>query len=182
MKTPVSVRASLLGFAVMLLAALPATAQETGRVTGVVTSTGTGRVIDGAQVYIEGTRIGALSTAEGRYLLLNVPVGEHTVRVDMLGFRAATQQITVSAGGTISADFSLSESAVAIDEIVVTGTAAQVRAREVGNSIEALTSREFENLPVINTAEVLQGRAAGVTVMGGSGQPGTGSTSSSSSP
>jgi TonB-linked SusC/RagA family outer membrane protein len=176
MKTPASVRAFVFGLAVALLfTALPATAQETGRVTGLVTSS-SGRVIDGAQVYIEGTRIGALSTNEGRFLLLNVPPGDHVLRVDMIGFRTSEQTITVAAGGTATADFVLSETAVAIDEIVVTGTAAAVRAKEVGNSLEAITSAEFENLPVTNPEDILQGRAPGVTVMNGNGQPGSGGT------
>jgi TonB-linked SusC/RagA family outer membrane protein len=46
----------------------------------------------------------------------------------------------------------------------------------VGNSLETINREVFENLPVVNPEEILQGRAAGVTVMGGSGQPGTGNT------
>lgn len=175
MRPTATARASLLGLGMLLLAALPVASQETGRITGMVTAS-TGRAVDGAQVYIEGSRIGALSTQEGRYLLLNVPPGSYTLKVDMLGFRTATQTVTVAAGETATADFTLSETAVAIDEIVVTGTAADIRAKEVGNSLEAITSQDFENLPVANPEDILQGRAAGVTVMTGGGQPGSGGT------
>ena len=151
-------------------------AQETGRITGTVTAAATMRPLDGAQVSIEGTGMGALANAQGRYLILNVPAGQHTVRVTMLGFGTTTQTVTVPAGQTVEASFSLSETALALDEIVVTGTAAEVRAKEVGNSLDAVTSREIENLPVTNTQDILGGRAPGVTVMSNSGQPGAGGT------
>ena len=163
MRSKATVRTLLLGLGMLVFTALPAQSQETGRVTGLVTAED-GRVLEGAQVFIEGTRIGALSTLQGRYLLINVPVGEHVVRVDMLGFRSAEATITVAAGGTAQADFTLSETAVLLDEIVVTGIAADVRAKEVGNSIEAVTRADFENKPVFNPEEILQGRAPGVTV------------------
>ena len=75
-----------------------------------------------------------------------------------------------------TADFSLNETALALDEIVVTGTAAAVRAKEVGNSLDAITSRELQNIPVRNSEDILAGRAPGVTVMTNSGQPGAGAT------
>ena len=154
----------------------PAAAQETGRITGTVTSAQNMRPLDGAQVSIEGTGMGGLANAQGRYLLLNVPVGTHTVRVTMIGFGTSRQQVTVTAGEVATLDFALTETALALDEIVVTGTAAEVRAKEVGNSIDAVTSREIENIPLRNSEDILAGRAPGVTVMTNSGQPGAGAT------
>ena len=154
----------------------PLSAQETGRITGQVTSAQNMRPLDGAQVSIEGTGMGGLANAQGRYLLLNVPAGTYTVRVTMIGFGSARQQVTVAAGQVATVDFSLTETALALDEIVVTGTAAEVRAKEVGNSLDAVTSREIENIPLRNSEDILAGRAPGVTVMTNSGQPGAGGT------
>ena len=151
-------------------------AQETGRITGTVTAAATMRPLDGAQVSIEGTGMGALANAQGRYLILNVPAGQHDVRVTMLGYGTATQTVTVAPGGTVEASFQLRETALALDEIVVTGTAAEVRAKEVGNSLDAVTSREIENIPVNNPQDILAGRAPGVTIMTNSGQAGAGGT------
>ena len=154
-----------------------ASAQETGRITGQVTSAQNMRPLDGAQVSIEGTGIGGLANAQGRFLLLNVPAGSYSVRVTMIGYGTARQQVSVSAGQVANADFQLTETALALDEIVVTGTAAEVRAKEVGNSLDAVTSREIQNIPVLrNSEDILAGRAPGVTVMTNSGQPGSGAT------
>ncbi len=149
-------------------------AQETGRITGRVTAAATMQPLSGAQVFVSGLRLGALSTDDGRYVILNVPVGTHTLRVDIIGYGSNEQTVTVTAGGTVTADFSLAQTAVALEEIVVTGTAAEVRAREVGNALDAITSRSIENLPVTNPENILGGRIPGVTVIPPGGQPGTG--------
>jgi TonB-linked SusC/RagA family outer membrane protein len=154
----------------------PVSAQETGRITGQVTASQTMRPLDGAQISVEGTGIGGLANAQGRFLLLNVPVGTYSVRVTMIGYGTVRQQVTVTAGQVSNVDFQIAETALALDEIVVTGTAAEVRAKEVGNSLDAITSREIENIPLRNSEDILAGRAPGVTVMTNSGQPGAGGT------
>ena len=160
----------------LVTAAAPAAAQETGRVTGVVRAAETQRPLSGAQVYIQGTRIGALTSAEGRYLITNVPVGTHEVRVTLLGYSESATTVSVGAGQTATADFTVTETAVSLEGIVVTGTAAEVRAREVGNALDAVTSREFQNIPVTNPENILAGRIPGLTVLQGNGQPGAGTT------
>lgn len=151
-------------------------AQETGRIVGRVTAAATMRPVSGAQVFVANLRIGALTNEDGRFLLLNVPTGTHPVRVEIIGYGQGTQQVTVTAGGTASVDFALDETAVSLDEIVVTGTAAEVRNREIGNALDAITSRQIENVPVTNPENILSGRIPGVTVFNASGAPGTGGT------
>ena len=116
---------SLLAFVALTAFGMPLDAQETGRITGTVVSAANMRPLDGAQVSIEGTGMGALANAQGRYLVLNVPAGTYTVRVTMIGFATTQQEVTVTAGGTATADFQLTETALALEELVVTGTAAE---------------------------------------------------------
>jgi len=175
MRSP-SVRSLLLLVGALLFIAAPLQAQDTGRITGTIVADGTNRPLSGAQVFLEGTRVGALANAAGRFLLLNVPAGTHTIRVDLIGFTQESQSVTVAAGGSATADFVLTETAISLDEIVVTGTAAEVRAKEIANSLDAVTSRDIEVQPVTSTENILGGRVPGVTVMGGGGQPGAGST------
>ena len=160
----------------LLAAAVPIQAQETGRITGMVRASETQRPLTGAQVFIQGTRIGALTNNEGRYLILDAPVGTHEVRVTIIGYSPGSMEVNITPGGTATADFSLGETAVALEGIVVTGTAAEVRAREVGNALDAVTSRELAGIPVTNPENILAGRVPGLTVLQGNGQPGAGST------
>jgi TonB-linked SusC/RagA family outer membrane protein len=136
----------------------------------------TQRPLVSAQVFVEGLRLGVLTDAQGRFTIPNVPPGTHNVRVETIGFAASTKSVTVAAGETATVDFSLTETAVALEELVVTGTAVEVRSREIGNSLDAVTSRELENVPVTNPENIIGGRIPGVTVIQGSGQPGAGGT------
>src|SRR5262245_16996524 len=92
--------------AALLLIAPGIQAQQ---ITGRVVDQGNGQPMAAVQISIAGTGIGALSQQTGRYLLLNVPVGTHTVTAQRIGFRTQTVSVTVGAGATVVQDFSLSE-------------------------------------------------------------------------
>ena len=150
-------------------------AQATGTVTGVVTSS-TGATIAGAQVSIPGTGLGALTNNVGRYVLLNVPAGETTVRAEFIGYGSQDQTVSVSAGGSVVVDFTLRSEAISLEGVVVTGTAGQARRKEVGNSIAQINTAQVENEPIQDVADLLQGRATGVQIFDNSGQAGAGAT------
>ena len=104
------------GTGALALAAAPALAQ-TGTVTGQVTNAA-GQPLPGAQVAVEGTTLGGLSTESGRYLLNNVPAGDQVITVVLLGYATTSQSVTIEAGGTAVRDFVLQLTALSMDEIV----------------------------------------------------------------
>ncbi len=158
----------------ILFAAAPASAQ-TGTVTGMVTDASSARPLDNAQVSIPGTGIGALSGTNGRFLLVNVPAGEHTIRVQLIGYGQQQQTISVAPGETATANFNLSRSAIELDEIVITGAGEATERRRLGNTVAALNVNDIENAPVVSAAEVLQARIPGVDVNTTGGHAGSGS-------
>jgi len=147
--------------------------RETATLRGQVTDRRTGRLLAGAQIQVEGSSLGTLTDGAGRYLLADVPAGEVTLRVRFLGFADATREVEVRSGEDQAVDFALAESALALDGIVVTGTAGQARQREVGNSIVQLDVSRLDE-PVGNVDQLLQGRAPSVTVNPGSSSFGAG--------
>ena len=70
------------------------------QITGRVVDQSSGQPMAAVQVSITGTGVGALSQATGRYLLLNVPVGTHTVTAQRIGYKTATASVTVTAGAS----------------------------------------------------------------------------------
>ena len=78
---------------IALFGATELAAQEGSRVQGQATNAVTGQPLAGAQVFIPGTGLGTLTNEEGRFLLLNVPAGERTVRLELIGYRAAEQVV-----------------------------------------------------------------------------------------
>jgi TonB-linked SusC/RagA family outer membrane protein len=151
-------------------------AQATGTVTGVVTNAVSGETIAGAQISIPGTTLGQLANNVGRFVILNVPAGTQTIRAEFIGFSTQTQEVNVPAGGNLVVNFELRSEAIALEGVVVTGTAGQARRREVGNSVAQINSAQVEAAPIVEAADMLMGRAPGVTVQLNSGMVGVGSS------
>jgi len=156
-----------------MIASAPGSAWAQGSLTGLVTDAASGRPLSSAQVFIDGTGLGGLTNASGRYLIVNVPAGQHTLRATLIGFNNVDQMVTVSDGQATSSDFAMSQAALALDGIVVTGTAGQARRREVGNQIAQVNIAEVPEA-VTGVGELLQTRVVGARIQFGSGNSGSG--------
>ena len=156
-----------------MLASAPGSAWAQGSLTGLVTDAASGRPLSSAQVFIDATGLGGLTNASGRYLIVNVPAGQHTLRATLIGFNNVDQMVTVSDGQATSSDFAMSQAALALDGIVVTGTAGQARRREVGNQIAQVNIAEVPEA-VTGVGELLQTRVVGARIQFGSGNSGSG--------
>jgi len=163
-------------FVITVLAMAAPSLLQAQAVTGAVRDQASGTPIASAQVSIAGLNIGGLTQANGEFLILNVPTGTHTLVVQSLGYRTESITITVRAGQNLTQNVFLSSQALQLDEIVVTGTAGETRARELGNSVSVLDASIAEVQPIVNVSDLLRGRIAGVVVQQGSGDAGTAST------
>lgn len=152
-----------------------AAAQERGSITGILTDQDTGQPLVNAQVSVVGTRLGTMTNQQGRYLLTGVEAGSHQVRINLIGYSQAMQQVTVQAGQTATVDFTLAVTAIGLDELVVTATGQQQRRRETGNAVSTVNMEHVELAPVTSAAQMLQGRVAGATIMQSAGATGAGS-------
>ena len=108
----------------------PSQAQsETGTVQGTVldaTANADNVGVAGAQVFVAGTVIGTLTDAEGGYSLPGVPAGEQVVTVRLIGYRQASKSVTVTAGETVTLDFSVEQTALPRLDIIPTGASTSV--------------------------------------------------------
>jgi len=145
-----------------------------GVITGSVTHAGTGRPLSGVQVFVEGTSLGSLTDAEGQYRIASVPEGDVTVRAQMIGYGARDQTVTVAAGESVAVNFELRESAIGLDEVVVTGTPGGTQRRALGTSLSTVDAVELmDRSPITSFDQLLQGRDAGVLSVGASGTVGS---------
>ena len=160
-----------LGLMLCFLLIGPVAAHGQNTITGTVVDVSTQQPLAGAQVVIEGSQLGSLTDNRGRFLILNVPQATVTVEVIMIGYRAATAQVSAERPAMIE----LSPTAIDLDEIVVTGVVGEQQARSIGNAIGKIDAAALQELaPSPAVKDMLSASVAGVRIMSGGGEVGTG--------
>ncbi len=153
----------------------PLSAQAVGTIVGRVTNAQSGAPLSGAQISVGSAGMGGLSNAEGRFLFANVPAGQVTVRVQLIGYSTGQTVANIVAGESTVVDFRLTESALDLDGIVVTGTAGGTQRRAIGNVVSTVDAEEVvRQAPVSNVDQLLAQRSPGLMMLPGGGNVGTG--------
>jgi iron complex outermembrane receptor protein len=105
----------LLGLSGLLsLAAAPVQvkAQSAGAVRGTVRATGSAAPLSGATVSIAAPARAVLTGENGQFTLRNLPAGRYDVVATAVGRTPQHQTVTVTAGGTATADFALAPGSI----------------------------------------------------------------------
>jgi TonB-linked SusC/RagA family outer membrane protein len=144
-----------------------------GTITGRVVDAATQQPLSGANVLIEGTSRGTLTRADGGFLLTGVPAGTHQVRASLIGYGSNTETVAVQAGQTATVRFALNPQALQMQEIVAVGYGTQ-RREAITGSVSTITNVGANDGVIESPTEMIQGRAAGVTVVMNNGEPGAG--------
>jgi len=164
----------LMAALLLAVATAPALAQGTGVIRGTVADAVTQRPLATVQISVVGTNRGALSNAAGEFLILNIPAGTYEVRAEMIGHGTVTQEVTVREGAVSEVALTLSQAAIAMDEIVVTGTAGATSRRTLGNSITTVNAAQMtQQTAITSLTELLQAKTPGVQILTNSGTLGT---------
>lgn len=69
-----------------------------GAIVGTIREEGSDRVLGSVEVSLPSLGIGALTNIQGRFLLLNVPVGTHTLLIEHDGYGVVRREVTVEEG------------------------------------------------------------------------------------
>lgn len=134
----------------------------------------TGKVVDsdnnpipGANVVIQGTSLGALTDADGKFTL-QVPSTSSVLLISFIGY----VKKTVEVGKTTNFNITLEAESLALEEVVVVGYGTQKKLDLTG-SVSVVSAKLFEKAPVPDALNALQGKVAGVTIISNSGEPGS---------
>ncbi|ULQ55289.1 TonB-dependent receptor [Flavihumibacter rivuli] len=128
-----------------------------------------GTPLSGVSVIVKGTRAGVSTTADGSFSI-QVPDNNAVLVFSSVGF--TRQEMKVGEKNTITLTMQNDQSQMG--EVVVIGYGTQ-RKREVTGSIAKVSSDKINSIPAPSFEAALQGRAAGVQVVQGSGLAGSGS-------
>ncbi|MBI4624014.1 MAG: TonB-dependent receptor [Verrucomicrobia bacterium] len=163
----------LCAIAVALLAP-SAGAAETGVITGSVSNTATGNLLEGARIEVPSLRLTALTDNTGRFVLAGVPAGTHEVVATYIGLDAQRIQVTIATGERAVRNFDMTSGIYQLDAFKVTGeregNAAMItEKRNADNVKDVIAMDSFGYLPNMSAGEVvmrLPGVAGSPTVEG----------------
>ncbi|MHB1265821.1 MAG: SusC/RagA family TonB-linked outer membrane protein [Gemmatimonadaceae bacterium] len=114
------------------------------------------------------------ANTQGRYSIAGVPAGVQQVRARRVGYGASTQAVTVVGGQTSTVNFTLTQAATQLQEVVVNAVTGQAQRREeIGTNTGNISVADLPKGPINNMAEVLQGRVAGVNLQSAAGSVGS---------
>ena len=149
----------------VLLGMLPQlAAAQAGSIEGRVTEAQSGMPLPGVNVVIQDLNLGAATGPNGQYTIEQVPSGDHVVTVRFVGYRTVDREITLSAGQTLMLDVEMEEQALGLDEVVVTGSGAEVARKSLGNTIAAVDFAGVEDIGQPTLTDALAGKEAGVSI------------------
>ena len=146
----------------------------TGVIEGSVTDAGSGRRLPNAQLAVTGARVGTVSNDAGTFRITGASAGPTTVSVHLIGYSPTSKSVSVTAGQTTHVEFVMSQSAVTLSDVVVTGTGGAVQEKKLGNTVAKVNLAELKTAPVTTVDEVLQGRVPGVSLLPSGGVTGQG--------
>tara|TARA_B100001093_G_scaffold520052_1_gene612304 strand:+ start:10952 stop:14095 length:3144 start_codon:yes stop_codon:yes gene_type:complete len=122
-------------FTIVVLSSAMFAQTANAKLAGVVTSAD-GTPLVGANVFVEGSNLGAATDELGRYFILNVPVGNYSVRAEYIGYKSYVESnVKASVGFTTTVDFAMDVASVAGEEVNV------VRERKLVNTNATNTTR-----------------------------------------
>ena len=135
-------------------------------ITGTVTDD-IGESIPGVNVTVKGTLTGVITGADGRFSI-NVPSADAVLVFSFVGY--ATQEFAV--GDQRAINVTLIEDTRELEEVVVIGYGT-IKKRDLTGSVSSVSSAKLQEGTTFSTAQALQGKAAGVTVMQTNSKPGS---------
>ncbi len=106
-------------------------------------------------IQVEGTTLGTATDATGHYQLINLPVGEVTLIVSGVGYKATQKQVTLIANHTAEVNFKVEEDILNIQGVVVTADRNQTNRAESPVVITSISPKLMQTTQSVNIAEGL---------------------------
>ena len=121
----------------------------------------------GATVSVDGTKKGAVTDADGNFIINDVPAGAK-VTISYLGMKTATLAAAAQMSVTLSDDSKM------LDEVVAIGYGS-AKVKDLTSPIVVVKGEQLLSTPSSSPMAAMQGKVAGVNVVN-SGVPGSGPT------
>ncbi len=146
----------LTALVLVFVAASMALGATTGKITGVITDAQTGEPLVGATVLVDGTNLGASTDTEGHYLILNVPVGDYTLRISSVGYATLeVSEVRVSVDLATYQDQTLSSQATDIGKTITVVAERKLIIKDKTTTVDVVSRDELLALPTRGFEQVV---------------------------
>ncbi|MDO1448547.1 SusC/RagA family TonB-linked outer membrane protein [Rhodocytophaga aerolata] len=135
-------------------------------VTGKVTSADDGTALPGVNVIVKGTNNGTTTSADGTYSIS--AAGDATLVFSFIGL--TTQEVAIANRSTVNVQ--MGSDVTELTEIVVTAQGIERDQRSLGYAVQSVNGDKLAQRSEPNLLNSLQGKVAGVNILGASGAPG----------
>lgn len=152
-------------------------AGTTGKIAGIVTDKETGEPLPGVNVIVVGGGDvnGAATNTNGYYSIINIPVGEYSVKVTYMGKKTVVlQSVRVSLDLTTELNVEMENSTLDMEEVTVTAERKIIRKDETNTNIlksaeeiSYMPVRGIENVAAATAGVVKQENSNAMNVRGG---------------
>jgi outer membrane receptor for ferrienterochelin and colicins len=125
--------------------------KEGNVITGHVIEKGSEAGIAYATVLIVETGKGTVTNDEGYFRFKDIPAGEYTLKVQMMGYTTQTKKVTVSKEFTVDMHFVMEEDVIQVDEVVVSANRNETSRKLAPVVVNVMNNRLFE---IVNSTDL----------------------------
>jgi TonB-dependent receptor len=149
-------------------------AASSGKISGQVFDSRDKTPLPGANVFLQGTTLGASTDLNGKFVIPIVPVGRYKLVIRYIGYQSKTIDITVEEGRELKQVITLDSEVIEGEAIVVTAQAVgqlgainqQLASDKIANIV---SEQRIQELPDFNAAQAIS-RLPGVSTLQSSGE------------
>ncbi len=122
-------------------------------IIGHVVEKKSGDHLPGVAIMIEGTSMGTVTDATGHYHFTNLPEGNLTLKVRVMGYQTITKKITSVKNKTQELNFELEEDMTALDAVVVSSNRNETTRRMAPTLVSVIDAKKFTQVNAANLAQ-----------------------------
>ncbi len=141
---------------------------QNGSVTGIITDEN-GIYMPGASILIKSINKATISDFNGKFTLVNVPEGKHTLKIEYLGFLDIEQEVNISANETAFLTIVLTTESEQLDDVTIIGFSASGQSRALNtqksnmNITNVVSTDQIGKFPDANIGDAVK-RIPGITM------------------
>lgn len=134
-----------------------------GKLFGTIVDKNNGDLLVGANVYLEGTSLGAASDEEGKYIIINITPGTYNIIVEYIGYLTQKfNDVKITSNLSTILDIQLSQGALESDEVITIVAQRPLIRPDITSKLAIVDGDEIVSMPVENFNDVVASQA-GIT-------------------